>query len=94
MISLSIKDNSFDVIFFCAVYGHIGVEKERFAYLQMLRTKCKIMYFESNLGGKEEPHRKLLEKAGFKYIECLGESGDPNRNENSHYTMFKCKGDL
>jgi len=44
--SLSIKDNSFDVIFFCAVSGHIGVENERFAYLQMLRTKCKIMYFE------------------------------------------------
>jgi len=87
-----IKNTVFDIIFFCAVMGHLNCD--RFEYLKMLRTKCKIIFFETNLGGKEAPHRQLLEKAGFTDIKCLGESGDPDRESNSHYTMFKCKGDL
>ena len=90
--SLLVKNNTFDVIFFCAVLGHL--KGNRFEYLSMLRTKCKVMYFETNLGGKELPHRNLLEKAGYKEIECLGESGDPDTEPNSTYTMFRCKGDL
>jgi len=89
---ICLKNNTFDIIFFCAVLGHL--KGDRFEYLKMLRTKCKILYFETNLGGKEGPHRELLEKAGFSQIECLGESGDPERETNSHYLMFKCKGDL
>lgn len=89
---MCLRENTFDIIFFCAVLGHL--KGDRFEYLKMLRHKCKILYFETNLGGKELPHRDLLEKAGYKEIECLGESGDPDRESNSHYTMFKCKGDL
>lgn len=87
-----IKEDTFDIIFFCAVLGHLktnGLE-----YLKMLRTKCSTLYFETNLGGKEPPHRKLLEDAGFTDIECLGESGDPDRDPCNTYTMFRCKGDL
>ena len=87
-----IEEDVFDVVFCCAILGHLkgnGLE-----YLKMLRTKCSILYFETNLGGKEPPHRKLLEDAGFNDIQCLGESGDPERDPKNTYTMFKCKGDL
>jgi len=87
-----IIEDTFDIIFFCAILGHLktnGLE-----YLKMLRSKCATLYFETNLGGKEPPHRKLLEDAGFINIECLGESGDPDRDPCNTYTMFRCKGDL
>ncbi len=87
-----IKEDIYDIIFFCAMLGHL--KTDGLTYLKMLRERCATLYFETNLGGKEAPHRKLLEDAGFKEIECLGESGDPDRDPCNTYTMFKCKGDL
>jgi 2-polyprenyl-3-methyl-5-hydroxy-6-metoxy-1,4-benzoquinol methylase len=89
---LCLREDNYDIIFFCAILGHL--KTDRLEYLKMLRKKCSTLYFETNLGGKELPHRKLLQETGFTDIECLGESGDPGRDPCNTYTMFKCKGDL
>lgn len=83
-----ITDTKWDIIFFTAMLGHIA--GDRVEYVKRLADLTKVMYFESNLGGKEDKCREFLDKIGFSSIECLGESGDPDRDPNNHYVFFRC----
>lgn len=82
-------DTKWDIIFFCAMLGHISGDRE--AYVKWLKSITKIIYFESNLGGTEEKMMSFIDKIGFAKVECLGESGDPDRYPNNHYIMWRCE---
>jgi len=86
--SVAIFEKPFDIIFFCAMLGHLKGDRE--AYVKKLKNNTKILYYETNLGGNEEQHYQLLTKIGFSKIERLGESGDPDRDPKNLYKMFRC----
>lgn len=84
-----VMDTKWDIIFFCAMLGHLKGDRE--AYVKWLKSITKVIYFESNLGGTEEKMMAFIDRIGFSKIECLGESGDPDRYPDNHYIMWRCE---
>jgi len=82
-------DTKWDIIFFCAMLGHLKEDRE--AYVKWLKSITKIIYFESNLGGTEERMMPFIDRIEFSKVECLGESGDPDRYPDNHYIMWRCE---
>ena len=86
--SLNKINFNIDIIFFLAILGHL--KGNRLEYLKWLKSITKVLYYESNLGGKEEQHFNLLKEIGFSKIEFLGDSGDLDGNPQAIYKMFRC----
>ena len=84
-----IKDVAWDFIFFMAMVGHL--KGDRVAYVRFLKSITKVLYFESNLGNRKEQTDIFLKEVGFSKVECLGESGDPDRDPNNHYVLYRCE---
>lgn len=84
-----VTDTKWDIVFFCAMLGHIAGDREN--YVKWLKSITKVIYFESNLGGTEEKIMPFINSIGFSKVECLGESGDPDRYPNNHYIMWRCE---
>ena len=86
---IRMSDTKWDIIFFCAMVGHL--KGDRVEYVKWLKSITKVMYFETNLGGNVDGIRPLFDKVEFSKIKCLGESGDPDRDPNNHYVLFRCE---
>jgi 2-polyprenyl-3-methyl-5-hydroxy-6-metoxy-1,4-benzoquinol methylase len=84
-----VKDVKWDIIFFLAMVGHL--KGDRVKYVKWLKSLTKVLYFETNLGGDMVQAELFLNEVGFSKIECLGESGDPDRDPNSHYILYRCE---
>ena len=83
------KDVKWDVIFFLAMVGHL--KGDRVKYVKWLKSLTKVLYYETNLGGGMVQAEIFLKEVGFSKVECLGESGDPDRDKDNHYVLYRCE---